>query len=212
MRSLAQWEPPEHRFLVATSSEAGYSDRSAARRRDEGTESESRRRAPSTRSRLPVYDPAMATATMSPRPSASRRAPAVRALAATAKKKSTAGVAGAESLIALVLRRKQRITEDFFDIGKALRELFRHKLYLTLGYDPFEAMLESRRLLGATQGRKLIALVDAYTRALALGLEKTFAVIAYAAATPAHESAAVARRNGDRGEAVRGTLREASIA
>ncbi len=114
---------------------------------------------------------------------------AVRSLRAEANKKSTAGASRAESLIALILRRKQRITEDFFEIGEALRELVRRKLYLPLGFDSFEALLDRRGLMGRTQAHKLIAVVDAYTRdqALALGLEKSFAVLTYAAATPAHE-------------------------
>lgn len=60
---------------------------------------------------------------------------------------------------------------------------------MPLGHESFEALLDARELLSCSQAHKLIAIVDAYTRdqALALGLEKAFAVIAYAAATPAHE-------------------------
>ncbi|MEI8254762.1 MAG: hypothetical protein WCJ30_03735 [Deltaproteobacteria bacterium] len=127
--------------------------------------------------------------TTTTRPRARSMRDAALSLRATANKKSAAGATRAESLVALILRRKQRITEDFFEIGEALHELARRKLYLSLGYDSFDALVEGRGLVGSTQARKLIAVVDAYTRdqALALGLEKSFAVLTYAAATPAHE-------------------------
>lgn len=108
---------------------------------------------------------------------------------ADAKRRSTAGRARAEALVALVQRRKLRITEDFFDIGESLRELLRRKLYLPLGYASFDALVAARRLFGTTHARKLVAIVDSFSReqALGLGMEKAFAVISYAAATPAHE-------------------------
>jgi hypothetical protein len=131
----------------------------------------------------------MPTTTTNSKPAKRTTASAVRTLAAKAAQKSHAGATRAESLIALILRRKQRITEDFFEIGEALREISRKKLFVPIGYESFDELLAKRGLMGPTQARKLIAIVDAYTRdqALALGLEKAFAVITYAAATPARE-------------------------
>lgn len=92
----------------------------------------------------------------------------------------------AEALVALVERRKARITEDFYDIGEALREILRKELFKALGFDSFNSLLESRRLMSAAQAFKLIKLVDGLPReeALRLGQEKAYAVVAYAAATP----------------------------
>jgi hypothetical protein len=112
-----------------------------------------------------------------------------RALTNEVRSTAKVGAARAEALVALILRRKQRITEDFFDIGEALRELFYKKLYLSIGYPTFEVFIRDRKLFGETQARKLIAIVESFSReqALSLGLEKAFAVITYAAATPAHQ-------------------------
>jgi len=92
----------------------------------------------------------------------------------------------AEALIALVERRKQRITEDFYDIGEALREILRKTLYAALGYATFEELLRARKLMSLAQAKKLIRLVDGIPRqeALALGQEKAYALVAYTAATP----------------------------
>lgn len=92
----------------------------------------------------------------------------------------------AEALLALITRRKQRMVEDFYDIGEALRELLDQKLYAALGHASFEAMLAAHDVMGLTQAKKLIALVANVPRdqALALGQEKAYELVAYTAATP----------------------------
>ncbi len=60
------------------------------------------------------------------------KASAVRALVAEAEKKVVKGRARAEALLRLIERRKQRITEDFYDIGEARRELYRKALFRSL--------------------------------------------------------------------------------
>jgi hypothetical protein len=94
--------------------------------------------------------------------------------------------ARAEALLALVARRKQRIVEDFYDIGEALRELLRKELYRALGHRSFEEMLRARGVMSAEQARKLVAVVEHVPReqALTLGQEKAYALVAYTAATP----------------------------
>jgi hypothetical protein len=100
--------------------------------------------------------------------------------------------ARAEELLALIARRKERMLEDFYDVGQALRELLDQKLYAALGHPSFEAMLEAHDVMGARQARKLVALVSAIPRAqaLALGQEKAYALVAYTAATPEPDVAA----------------------
>ena len=49
----------------------------------------------------------------------------------------------------LIERRKARIAEDFYDIGQALTELLKKKLYLVLGYSSFAQMLTKRGVMSA---------------------------------------------------------------
>jgi hypothetical protein len=82
--------------------------------------------------------------------------------------------------------RKQRIAEDFYDIGLSLEELLKKKLYLPLGYKSFADMLRGRAVMSAAQANKLIQLVSTVPReeALAYGQEKAIALVEYARATP----------------------------
>ncbi len=114
----------------------------------------------------------------------------MKALLRAAKAAASAGARRAESLLALVARRKARIVEDFFDIGEALRELRDHKLFQTIGYSSFRAMLDARGVMSHTQAVKLIASAKNYEReqALSLGLEKAYALVRCTAATPAPDS------------------------
>lgn len=111
-------------------------------------------------------------------------------LIARAKAEKSASIARkkarAEALLALIGRRKQRMVEDFYDIGEALRELLDQKLYVALGHASFEAMLGAHEVMSPTQAKKLIALVTNVPRdhALALGQEKAYELLAYTAATP----------------------------
>lgn len=118
------------------------------------------------------------------RPS-SARALATRAAAAAAAKRE-GDKRKAESLLALIDRRKARITEDFYDIGEALRDLLRKDLFRALGFASFEAMLAARHVMSSTQAFKLVRLVENLPRdeAVRLGQEKAYALVAYAAATP----------------------------
>jgi len=108
------------------------------------------------------------------------------AVTATATKISAADRERAESLLAEIARRIQRIGEDFYDIGLALRELLKRRLHLPLGYSSFGAMLKARGLLSESQAHKLIKLVESVPRAQAMeyGQEKAAALITYAKATP----------------------------
>lgn len=116
----------------------------------------------------------------------------------TGKKISAAARERAESLLAEIKRRVQRISEDFYDIGIALRELLKKKLHLALGYTSFGAMLKAHELLGETQARKLIKLVESVPRSQAMdyGPEKTAAVIDYAKATPELDTAKLLMEGG----------------
>ncbi len=111
---------------------------------------------------------------------------AAKALGAESKKQLAANKRRAMALLALIERRKTRITEDFYDIGEALRELLANKLYASIGFDSFEAMLDARKLMSATQAFKLVRLVESIPRdeALRLGQEKAYALVTYTAATP----------------------------
>ena len=120
------------------------------------------------------------------------------ALFAEAKQQLAVGKRRGNALLALIARRKDRITEDFYDIGEALRELLNNKLYVAIGHDSFEDMLSARKVMSSAQAFKLIRLVDSIPRdeALRLGQEKAYALVTYTAATPEDDvPAALVRKN-----------------
>ncbi len=111
---------------------------------------------------------------------------AVHSVAAEAERVSTADKRRAEELLSVIGRRKQQISEAFYEIGLALRELQKRKLHVALGFSSFAAMLQARDVMSAAQAFKLIKLVASVPReqALAMGQEKAFALVRYAEATP----------------------------
>jgi len=121
-----------------------------------------------------------------------KKATSTTKLVVAAKRSSVADSERGEALIAEILRRKARIAEDFYEIGEALRELLKKKLYLALGHATFGDMLKDRKLMGVTQAGKLIQLVSSVPRekALAIGSEKAFLLVDYAKATPEPDTAA----------------------
>jgi hypothetical protein len=110
----------------------------------------------------------------------------VSASLADAKLMSAANKKRALALLDFIARRITRMTEDFHEIGKALKELLEHRLYLPLGYTSFEAMLDAQGLIGATQARKLIQVASRVPvkTALKVGIEKAFALTKFTDATP----------------------------
>ena len=122
------------------------------------------------------------------------------ALSAEAKSQLAASKRRGNALLALIERRKDRITEDFYDIGEALRELLNNKLYVTIGHDSFEDLLQARKVMSPAQAFKLIRLVDSIPRdeALRLGQEKAYALVTYTAATPEKDvPASLVRKNAE---------------
>lgn len=115
---------------------------------------------------------------------------AVTAIVGEATKIRAADKARVESLLALIARRKARISEDFYEIGKALREIQQKKLYQAIGFTSFADMLKGRDVLGLSTAKKLIAVVESLPvdKALSLGVEKAYALARYTAATPEPDS------------------------
>ena len=93
-------------------------------------------------------------------------------------------------LVALIKRRKDEVVESFYDIGEALREIVKHKLFAVAGHNSFEAFLKANALMSRTQAFKLIKVVESVprTRAMKLGQERAFALVAYTDATPEKDS------------------------
>ncbi|HTJ81881.1 MAG TPA: hypothetical protein VL400_09145, partial [Polyangiaceae bacterium] len=87
----------------------------------------------------------------------------VQAIAKVAAKEKAAAMARKrerlDELLALIERRKERIVEDFYDIGEALKELAERELYRGRDYASFDAMLAAHDLMTPQQARKLIAVV-----------------------------------------------------
>ncbi len=97
----------------------------------------------------------------------------------------------AEALIRDIATRRARIADDFYEIGVALNRLSSRPLYTSLGYANFDDLLARRRVLGRVQAFKLMAVTQAFDKqqALRLGVEKSYALVRYVAATPAHDLA-----------------------
>ena len=93
--------------------------------------------------------------------------------------------AHAIDLLERVVVRKNDIARAFYDIGVSLAELHEKKLYGSLGYDTFEAMLIDRNLMSAQYARRLIQVVGAFDRhqAQRLGAEKAYALVRYTVST-----------------------------
>jgi hypothetical protein len=93
--------------------------------------------------------------------------------------------ARAEALVDHVVEKKQEMAILFYEIGDALLTLLDDKLYASLGYDSFDALVEDRGLMGLTQAKKLIEVRRTFGRAqaLTLGPEKAYALARYAART-----------------------------
>ncbi len=115
----------------------------------------------------------------------------VAALTKTAVSLSSASGRRATELIAEIKRRKEQIASEFYDIGIALRELLKKKLYLPLGFASFDEMVIAHNLMAATQAYKLVRLVSSLPRekALAIGSEKAFLLTKLADATPEPDTA-----------------------
>ncbi|MEO6420737.1 MAG: hypothetical protein ABIP39_15100 [Polyangiaceae bacterium] len=98
---------------------------------------------------------------------------------------SKASRANAEDLIARVERCKVGVAQAFHEMGRCLGELLEKKLYASLGYPSFEAMLEGRGLMGQSQAAKLIEVSTLFSKrdAARLGPEKAYALARHVART-----------------------------
>lgn len=120
------------------------------------------------------------------------RSAALAGVSTQAKLASARHEAHANELLALIARRIQRIEEDFFDVGTALRELKEKKLFVALGFRTFDAMLAKRVPMGRSQAYRLIAIATKVTRedAVALGEEKAYSIARLVAVTPEADTVA----------------------
>lgn len=96
-------------------------------------------------------------------------------------------------LLALIRRRITEVVETFYEIGEALVEIVEHKLYAAEGHRSLAALLEGEELLSRSQANKIMAVVRKMPReqALKLGLERAYALVTYADATPEADSASL---------------------
>jgi hypothetical protein len=100
----------------------------------------------------------------------------------------TAAARKAESLIALIERRKERIAEDYWDIGAALLELQKKKLYAAIGYRSMEQLVVMRKIVSWTMCKQLVEIAGSMDRddAVAIGSsEKAYYLARYVDRTPA---------------------------
>jgi hypothetical protein len=124
---------------------------------------------------------------------ASKRLP--RALAERAEKnvalKRERLAAEGRADLALIKARRQRIVEDFYDIGEALLRLKRPGVAEALGHKNFAALLRSELDMSLSKAVQLIAVVNAVPRheARAMGQERAAALLDLSRATPEQDSA-----------------------
>jgi hypothetical protein len=87
-------------------------------------------------------------------------------------------------LTAEIRRRMTAVVESFYDIGEALREVVDRKLYGVAGHASLAAWLAAEGILSERQAAKLIAVARKVPRAhaLALGPERSYALLSYAEA------------------------------
>ncbi|MBI2388377.1 MAG: hypothetical protein HYV09_02060 [Deltaproteobacteria bacterium] len=117
-----------------------------------------------------------------------------KTLALNAKKKADAArarlLAQAREDVALIKRRKQEITEAFYDIGEALLRLRKDPIPKLLGFDGFGQLCSKGLGVAPSTANELIAVVTRVSRrdALKWGKEKSLALVALADATPAADN------------------------
>ena len=82
------------------------------------------------------------------------------------------------------------MTRAFYDIGVALRELLRKKLYVALGHSSFDAMLRAHAVMSKAFAFRLIGVVDAFSRreAIEIGQKKAMSLVRLARATAAADT------------------------
>lgn len=118
------------------------------------------------------------------------------------------------ALLSLIEKRKKTIARAFWDVGVALRELLRKKLYASLGHVSFAEMLKARGVMGKTYAFQLIGVIDSFTKkeALGLGQKKAMSLVRLARATAADDTPSELAREGAivRGERVDPRLLSAS--
>ncbi len=127
-----------------------------------------------------------ATATLTTLRALTKTAKAAKSNALAVKKKRLS------ELLALIVRRKNEIVEAFYDIGEALHEIHKHKLYRAEELPTLDAFLKKHALMSRSTAYKLMKVVESVSRseALKLGQERAFALVAYTEATPELDSPA----------------------
>ncbi len=133
------------------------------------------------------------------------RVPPPRTLDARAKKRAL-------ELLAIVADRKDAVATAFYDMGLALRELLDKKLYASLGYASFAAMLEDRKVMSASFAFRLVAVTRAFTRAETreLSAKKAMSLVRLAAATAEDDTPKQLARRGVVVDGRRTSVRELS--
>jgi hypothetical protein len=128
---------------------------------------------------------AMKRPTSKPKKKRSGRLVVVQKVLARAEKASSASSRRAHELVELVRRRMARISEDFYDIGVAMRELATPRLYTSVGCKTFDDLLR-KYALGRSQAYEAMAVVKAFpsrAETIDLGFAKAAAILHYASAT-----------------------------
>jgi hypothetical protein len=94
-------------------------------------------------------------------------------------------------LIARIQTRMQWIEESFYEVGVALQALRAPAVWSALGYETFEALIETLPNLSLQMAYRLLRIADHYeeSTAIALTQSKALALLSYVEATPEADDA-----------------------
>ena len=91
-----------------------------------------------------------------------------------------------EELVAQALALQERIAKNFWELGRLLATMRDEGIHGALGFPSLEGLVAARLGLKRSQAWKLMTVAERLPRAeaVALGVEKAYALIAYTEATP----------------------------
>ena len=103
-----------------------------------------------------------------------------------------------EALLEQAIALKAKIARDFWELGRVLAAMRNEGVATALGFASLEALADARLGMKKSTLWKLVAVAEQLPRAEAvrLGVEKAYALVAYAKATPEDDSAAALAKGG----------------
>lgn len=131
-------------------------------------------------------------------PATATRKERANALVEAGRRAEDARAKKGQALLAQMRKLVAQLADRFVELGQTLRVIFDEQLFVAVGYETFEAMLEAEKLISRSQAYKLMAVAAVFEQAdiRDFGVERAVALIAYTRATPEDDDPAeLLRRN-----------------